>query len=274
MAYSDLELSVDSSKPVELYWFNYSGAFWAYTNASKPIIYMGQTYQPMPIMRGQISSPGDISKSSLEIISTADMPVGLLFSQYPPNEPVLVTVYGYHILDNEFAVLWKGRILSAEWDDRQQVKLRSESVFTSLQRSGLGRSFQPQCPYALYGAQCGVSNINFRDQPTVTAIDGRIVTVNNFKALDYYAGGYASWQNTSTRISEKRAIKSSTADGKITLSTYPVGLTVGAIIDLYAGCDHTLNGSNGCTVKFANHIRFGGTPWQPEKNPFGGSSIY
>ena len=146
MSYSDLELSADSGKPVELFWFNYSGAEWFYTNASVPINHLGRTYIPSPIMRGAINSPGDISKSSLEIISTADMPVGMLFAQYPPNEPVLVTVYGHHLLDGQFTVLWKGRILSAEWDDRQQVTLRSENVFTSLQRVGLGRSFHPQCP--------------------------------------------------------------------------------------------------------------------------------
>jgi len=274
MSYASLELSIDSSRPVELFWFKYSGADWFYTNSSTPISHLGHEFTPIPIMRGQISSSGDISKSSLEITSVEDLPVAALFSQYPPNEPVTITIYGHHILDNEFSVLWKGRILNVDWNDSQQVVLRSESVFTSMQRAGLGRKFQTQCPYALFNPQCGVSSVAFRDSPTVIAISGRVVTANNIRPADYYAGGYAVWSNPITNIAEKRAIKSSGADGTIVLSTYPVALTVGATIDIYAGCDHSLNGANGCTVKFANHIRFGGTPWQPEKNPFGGATVY
>lgn len=274
MAYSTLETSTDSGKPVELFNFSYSGAMWYYTNSPTPIVHLANTYTPIGIMRGAINSPGDVSKSSLEIVSVADLPVALLFAQYPPSEPIILTVYGHHALDNEFAVLWKGRVLNVEWNDSQQVTLRSESVFTSLQRPGLGRTFQAQCPYALYSHQCGVSNIAFRKKPTVTSIAGRVVTVNDIMPAGYYAGGYAIWYNPSTRANEKRAIKESSADGKINLSTFPIGLSVGDMIEIYAGCDHTLNGENGCTVKFANFIRFGGTPWQPEKNPFGGSSIY
>lgn len=274
MTYSQRELSVDSAKPVELFHFYFSGKEWFYTNADTPIIQGVRTYTPTSITRGKITSQGDVNKATLEIVSVSDLPVGLLFSQYPPSEPVLVTVYGHHILDDEFAVIWKGRILSAEWDDMQQVTLRSESVFTSLQRPGLGRTFQAQCPYALYGSQCGVSNVAFQERAVVTAINGRVVTANTAKPLNHYAGGYATWGNAVIGANEKRGIKSSTATGVITLSTYPVGLKVGDTIDLYAGCDHTLNGDNGCTKKFNNHIRFGGTPWQPEKNPFDGSTIY
>jgi hypothetical protein len=44
------------------------------------------------------------------------------------------------------------------------------------------------------------------------------------------------------------------------------------VVTLYPGCDHTL-GAAGC-AKFANTDNFGGTPFIPNKNPFGGTAIY
>ena len=46
---------------------------------------------------------------------------------------------------------------------------------------------------------------------------------------------------------------------------------VGDTIYLYPGCDRTLAT---CTAKFGNSANFGGFPFIPTKNPFGGSPIY
>ncbi|MEW6169845.1 MAG: phage BR0599 family protein [Pseudomonadota bacterium] len=57
----------------------------------------------------------------------------------------------------------------------------------------------------------------------------------------------------------------------ITLAAVPPGLSVGATVVLYPGCDHTLST---CESKFGNSANFGGFPFIPTKNPFGGSPIY
>ena len=57
----------------------------------------------------------------------------------------------------------------------------------------------------------------------------------------------------------------------ITVSAVPPGLAIGDAIYLYPGCDRTLNT---CHAKFGNSANFGGFPFIPTKNPFGGSPIY
>jgi hypothetical protein len=52
---------------------------------------------------------------------------------------------------------------------------------------------------------------------------------------------------------------------------YPAqGLAVGAAVDMYAGCDRTLNTWHN---RFSNAANFGGFPWIPQKNPFAGDAI-
>lgn len=274
MSYSIRETSIDSATPVELYWFTYSGQSWYYTNSARSIIYNSRTYSPLPIEHSNINATGDVNKSSLTINTVTNCPVADLFIQQPPSEPVIVTVFGHHLLDSEFAVLWKGRITACNWVDAQHVEFTADSVFTSIMRPGLGRVFQANCPYALYGAQCGVATSSKLDIVTVQLVTGKTVNVAVARSENWFSGGYLTWQNPSNGNIEKCAIQYSSVTGNLLLASNPNGLIAGMEVRVYAGCDHTLNEQHGCSNKFNNHIRFGGTPWQPEKNPFGGSSIY
>ncbi len=51
----------------------------------------------------------------------------------------------------------------------------------------------------------------------------------------------------------------------------PYGLAVGVPVSVYPGCDHTLAT---CSAKFGNVARYGGFPYFPQKNPFGGDPIF
>lgn len=122
----------------------------------------------------------------------------------------------------------------------------------------------------LYGGACGASPITHRVQGAVSGVSGAAITVPSAAgfATGHFAGGYATWQ--AGGLTEKRMIVAHAGD-LVTLSAVPPGLSAGAAVMLYPGCDHTLVT---CEAKFANSANFGGFPFIPTKNPFGGSPIY
>ncbi len=58
---------------------------------------------------------------------------------------------------------------------------------------------------------------------------------------------------------------------RFTLTNFPLGLVAGMTLKAYPGDDHTLAT---CATKFDNVANYGGFPYFPEKNPFGGSPVY
>jgi hypothetical protein len=54
---------------------------------------------------------------------------------------------------------------------------------------------------------------------------------------------------------------------------YPIpGLQGSERCRAFAGCDHSLDGNNGCQ-KFRNSANHGGWPWKPVVNPFDGTPL-
>lgn len=277
MTYSAAETSRDDGKPIELYQFAYTGNNWYYTSADRDITYNSNVYVCAPITRSNLQPGNDPTKANLTITMPGNSPVGAIFRIQPPSEPVILTVFGEHYLDGSVTTLWKGRITNAEWKDGSIVSLTCESVFASLQRAGLRRRYQLGCPFALYGEDCGLNKDTFKEVLTVSNISGLALTFNSTigKPVQWYAGGYMTWTNNVSGNIERRMIRASdTVTGRMDLSAIPVGLQVGQSVAAYPGCDHTLEGANGCAAKFNNFKRYGGTPYIPSKNPFSGSSIY
>ena len=273
MTYSTLENSVDGSKPIELLRLSYSNVDWFYTTQDTPREYNGATYVPMPMQRSALENSSDSSKSTMTITLPQDCPIADLYKQSAPSNVVTVTLMGEHYLDGDFITMWKGRIVNIEFMPPHFI-ITTESVFTSLQRVGLRRRFSTTCPYDVYSAGCGVDHANYVTQMLIGALSGTTFTSAQAttKPDNYFAGGYVKWINPNTGLAEYRAIKSSVqATGAITLVSIIPNISIGSLIDVYPGCDHLLNT---CENKFDNVIRFGGTPYIPKKNPFGGTSIY
>lgn len=271
MNYDIAETSTDDGRPFELYWFSYSGREWRYTNSSRPFVWNGATFMPIPITSTAVKSTGDVNKATVTIRCMGDTPIGELYRVQPPSEPVIATIYGRHIDSDDIVVNWKGRITTCEWVDVELLELHSESVFTSLMRPGLARTYQVQCPYALYGAACGANAVLKTDKVTVSAVNGVKILTPTSKEVNWYAGGYLTYNNPNGGNVERRMIRSSLANGEITLAAVALGLSAGMEIEMLAGCDHTLQT---CDTKFTNSRRYGGMPWIPIKNPFGGSTVY
>jgi uncharacterized phage protein (TIGR02218 family) len=274
MSYELIETSTDDGQPVELFEIAYSGQYWRYTSAATVQTRLTSDYTPIPCGRTDLEPTSDPSKSDMTFTFPRSVEVGEIFRIQPPSEVVTMTVYGKHVGDPQFIVIWKGRIITADWEG-PYIKLIGESVFSSLRRPGLRRRFQYQCPYALYSQQCGVNRDAWKESRPLSSISGLNLQVMSTigKPDNFYAGGYVTWINNINDNIEKRMIRSSNGTtGVLTLSNIPLALSSGQLLTLYPGCDHTLGGA-GCS-KFSNTANFGGQPFIPKKNPFGGASIY
>jgi uncharacterized phage protein (TIGR02218 family) len=269
MTYADREVSTDAASPFELYEFRRGSNAWRYTSASQDVVYNAFNYTAVLLKRGSIEQTNEIGRAGLRITLARDVEVVGEFIATPPSELTLLTVYRQHRGDPETAVVWMGRVLNAEWRG-SEVELNCEPVYTSLQRTGLRRLYQRNCPHVLYDGLCQASPIVHRVQGAVGSIAGTVVSVPAAAgfAPGHFAGGFATW--SASGITEKRMIVAHSADS-ITLAAPPPGLSVGATVVLYPGCDHTLST---CENKFGNSANFGGFPFIPTKNPFGGSPIY
>jgi hypothetical protein len=277
MAYDLIATSVDDAKPVELYHFHYSGNDWYMTSSAEILTRASINYTPTTISSSDRKPTLDPTKSNITITAAANNPVGELFRIVPPSEPVIVTIYEGNLDDTDWVVAWKGRVLGAEWTSGSEIKFTSESAYSSAMRQGVRRPVQPNCPFVLYGPQCGVARSLFEEESITLGLTGITVTVQAAagKIDNYYAGGMITWVNNPNGNIEKRFIRESDGTtGGLVLNARPVGLTAGMDVKIYAGCSHALEDENGCVQKFDNSGRYGGTPYMPTKNPFNGSTIY
>jgi len=273
MSYDLIETSRDSGRPIELYEVGYAGNTWRYTSSDRDIVYLASTFKAVPCGRGDIQPTAETDKCSLDFTFPRDAEIGEVFRVQPPSEVVTMTLFGQQYGDDEFVTLWKGRIINAEWSG-PYVKLTGESVFSSLRRAGLRRRYQLQCPHALFSAPCGVNRDAWKEVHANQSVSGLTLQVNGAagKPTNYFSGGYVTWVNETNGNTEKRMIRTSSSTGEIVLSSSPLGLSGGQLVTLYPGCDHTL-GVAGCP-KFSNVANFGGMPFIPTKNPFGGTAIF
>lgn len=270
MTYSTAESSYQGGAPVELYTFACGASRYYYTSADEDQLVDLVTYRAAPIVRGDIEQTSEVAKLSLRLTVARDFPVADLYRVSPPSEVVTLSLSRLHRGDGDKAVVWMGRVLNAEWAGHQAT-LVCESVYTSIKRTGLRRQYQRSCPHVLYSVPCGVAAASYREDVPVYAVSGTTIECLAFaaKPAGYYSGGFIEYQ-TPAGLTERRAIRDHTGQA-ITVTHQIPGLAPGATITAYPGCDHT---TATCQVKFANILNYGGAPYIPQKNPFGGSSLY
>jgi uncharacterized phage protein (TIGR02218 family) len=140
-------------------------------------------------------------------------------------------------------------------------------VKSSVQRLNVEwplRKYYPTCPYALYGAGCGLNIDNYTAYGTVTAVNSFQSFNTNLAFPDnYYDQGGIEWLSgpltgvsVPIKWSENR---SGSLYILIPLESAPV---VGNTFRVYPGCDK-LPGT--CNSKFNNYLRNRATPYIPLK---------
>ena len=270
MTYAAVETSTQGGRPVELYEFLNGATYYRYTSADGDVSYGGNTYTAAAIARGDVEATAETARLAMSLVCARDLPLLALFSFMPPEGIVALTVRRLHAGDGEAITLWMGRVLNVTWNSAS-ADVHCESVHTSLKRTGLRRLYQKTCPHVLYGPGCKLDRTNFDLARTVGTVSGTTITVTTMAgyADGYFAGGYMEWER-SAGVFERRMIRSQVGTSLVISFAIP-GLAAAATITLYPGCDHNLST---CDTKFANRLNYGGQPYYPDKNPFGGVALY
>lgn len=264
MSYTAREQSAYDGHPLELYRFAMGNEQWLYTSADHAVAYVTDEYQPVFIKRGPITKGGDTRKSTIEIEVAASNPITMLFRNGWMVAPMIVTVFRHHYEDNEFAVVWKGRITGCKWKG-SMATLTSDSVFTLFKRAGLRRVYQIGCPHQLYGPGCTLDIADWRINLICAAVSGNQLTVTGANAYPngYFVGGMV------LSGSDYMMIVAHSGNTITLLDALPAA-TIGASIGLWPGCERTMAT---CDGRFSNLDNFGGLPFLPKKNPFSGDAL-
>ncbi len=257
--------------PIELYQFQLTvnQAFFL-TSHDSEIVFNSQTYIPHQMQRAAVEQNTEIERQEIKIDIQRDAEVLESFVGFPPTQIMTLTIFRSHLNDpaDEFVVVWKGRVLTVEWSG-SQASMSCEPVFTSLKRPGLRRKYSAQCPHIHYGLECKVDNLAFRTIGTISAIAGNIVSAPEWAATgaEFYDGGYLQFD-----LIHFRTVLNDDGAGNITLVTpFPVELEVGNVVDAFPGCRHDLED---CKDRYDNVNNYGGFPFSPDHNPFGGKTLY
>lgn len=272
MAFDTLERSIFGGSPIELYEFFILGQAWRYTTDDRTVTFNGADYLAAPLlMRDSIRVTGNIDRSTFTVKVRGDFPIADEFRVAPPSEPVQLRIYKKHRGDSDFIINWRGRVNGCVWEEDVAV-LQCTPITSSMKQPGLRRAYSLQCPFALYDSACRVDRNEFIVVGEVTAMSGLDITLDTAAGLDtdWFAGGYVLWENATGR-QDTRMVTASTAAGVLTVQNTTIGLEVGSVLQAYPGCDHNIST---CVSKFNNSERFGGFPFIPKTNPFGGATIY
>jgi uncharacterized phage protein (TIGR02218 family) len=267
MTYLDIENSVQDAQPVELFEFRRGSLYYRMTSASEEINYQGQVFSPVYIKRDTIAMNEDINKGGLKLTLSRDNSFGVSYLGATPEIVTTVTVYRGHNgdPDGEYIAYWKGRILSAKASG-DTITLECESIFSSMKRAGLRARFELQCRHGLYSAECTVSRSSFSATGNIVGESGTTLTlaVAALQPDGYYTGGILENDEGDLRF-----IVSHT--GSSIRINRPFSKTINnTTVTINPGCDKA---RSTCINKFNNLLNYGGFPYIPSRNPFGGSIV-
>lgn len=267
MTYATYETSLELGAPIELYEFIQGTQSWRYVSAVDGVTYLTKYYAPSPVKRDRFKQTTDTFKDGLSLAFPRDDAFASQFLGFAPDLVTTVTVLRGHYGDPdvEFQVHWKGRVVGAKTSG-SEVVVECESVFTSIRRPGLRARYEYTCRHTLYGRGCNVAAAAHEVSGSVLTLNGLAIDVAAAALMPdgYYTGGMLTAPSGATRFLVNHT------GSTLTLSRLLPELVGGTAVKLYPGCDHL---TETCFNKFNNLSNFGGFPFIPSTNPFGGSPV-
>lgn len=270
MTYIVTDKSTQDAYPALLFDFAQGAEVWRFCNLTTDVSYLTNTYVASSVDIGSLDQSASIDKSTLQIKLPRDNSLAIAILNDVGDEPISVTVFRGHVDDGNYVTYWKGRV-SSQSTARDEVSLECEPIFTSMKRPGLRARYQKTCRHALYQRGCTLTDSDFADVASTTAVSGRTVTLASNPNADpnYYQGGMIEYNSVKRYVINHSGttitLMRSFDDLEIEVTTN--GATA---VTLYPGCDHT---KATCRDKFNNLVNYGGFPFIPTKNPMGGGSI-
>lgn len=266
--FTDLEYSVDSGEPFELYEFT-RGTWSLYLTTRKTEFYVHdlQIFEPSSIIRGGITHGEDMAQGALELKLPRGSELVEDFFAYPPEITTSVTVKKLHrgLTYEDAVVIWKGRIAAVDTQN-DEVTITCESIYASMRRVGLRLRCELICQHSLYSEQCGADQPAVRFDDTISGVTNPttlVMSATSGYADGWFTGGVLEWINDSRFITYH-------SGNTLILSRPLSGLAAGILVALYPGCSLTVSD---CKTKFDNLVNYLGFPWMPTRNPFAGPLV-
>lgn len=269
MTFASRESSRAKGHPVSLLRFTYGENVVAgYTDHELELTVAGQLYRPVPMEHDAIRMRGLSGRNEFTVRVPSDTEVSQLFRFAPPPTPVAVAIFQGHIgdPDNEWVAVWTGQVVSVSPGADLSSTINCEWTGSTLRRLGATRNYQHSCPHALYGSRCRANRIAATVVSTITAVNGRSITLaagwNGAIAYDKYINGTISWDTPAGR--QHRSVLEVSGAGEITLGAPPPGATAGLGVQVTLGCNRLMTD---CANLHNNIANFGGFAYIPDKNP-------
>lgn len=252
----------------ELYQFTFGTKLWNFTSGVREVVFDDVVYKPVKGLNRTAIEDEDINKCDIEV--ALPHPFSLLnedgddFTQVFLNkiyfESVRLTILE---LDNaETLVLFKGRVTQPKFDDdTKQMTLQCSTAESYQNRKILTRKFQRSCPSKIYDRFCGLNFDEWAVEATVVSLEGLGVSFTTTEVGDwedgYFTRGLLKKDGVYTFISTH-------FNETVVLYRQHIGLKVGDVVQLAAGCNQSLAL---CESRFNNGSRFHGFPNMPNTNP-------
>lgn len=245
---------------VEFYEFRRGTIAWRYVVRRKPLVYLGQTYEPATIKRSGIAQTQDLTRNVLDLTVPLDLPV---LAQFQPAAPIAKITVLLRVLPSGQTTargIWGGTLANIEENTHRAI-IHCMPASAAASNTGLRECWQKTCRHVLYGPGCQASREAVRVDATLTTVGTVTVSGAAFatKPDGWFDGGYITW-NTPTGLVELRYVVTHVGDTLTLLS--PALMPVGTVVATYPGCNHT---TSDCNTKHNNIRRYGGQPFIPLK---------
>ena len=269
--FGSVEESAFSGQAVELFEFSRGGKTYRYTSHDENVVLAGgATFEPLGVSSPKIARSYSIDDSSVEVSipKTCELAHHLKIS---PNAAVCsLTMMRKHLTDTEVINTFKG-VVSGTRIVKGKLKLKVESLLAASNGIGLRRLYSKACSHTLYGTRCSLLSGDYSAVAVVDSVVGEVVTASGLtEAVGAYLGGWIEWSVAEAGITDRGWVNAHDALGVLTLAYAPLTLAAGANITAFQGCDRTLAA---CIAK-SNKLNYGGFVYVPDKNPWGGTTIF
>lgn len=260
MAYEDYEVSVQGGQPVELYILTMGATIWRMCNSIDVVTYLGDTYSPTIVGRGNLKS----GMEAMDITLPADHPFPFTYATVAPGVTATLTVLRYQRADpTDVQIRYKGVVRTVSFTKQGRgAKIHVIPLTATFDKLIPDRTYQASCNNVLYDSHCTISRSLYTYNGTPSGVSANTVTIPGLtvaKGGDWAVGGYIAYGSLDFRL----VLAQSTDVLTLILPFYED--IVGEAVQVHAGCAHDIGV---CDSKFSNAPNFGGCPYVPTKNIF------
>tara|TARA_R110000851_G_scaffold120002_1_gene248072 strand:- start:13019 stop:13852 length:834 start_codon:yes stop_codon:yes gene_type:complete len=272
VTYDAQEIGIQTGEPVEVYEFVYGSTSRFYTSSEAIESIGAQDYTPVAISRSNTKDgPAERTHDFQVVLPTTDT-VSQLFVGQIPGVRVRLTVKRFHRTDTptpEVRTIFNGFVQSGSFKRKaRECTLTARPILGGSGRTHPRRTFQAACNHVLYDPlTCRADDTDPANRASVVTVVsqvGNVMTLSGIAGLftdGWFNGGYVEFVGQA----DFRMVLDHV--GNVLTLMQPFATTP-STVNVLAGCDHSIDGPQGCKLKHNNVINFGGFPFVPTKNPF------